>query len=317
MSRILTTSKLVEAVRKRAFIPDDTSVFTDDDIIDILNEEIDTSLLAKLMSINEEHMVVQEEVELVKDKKVYKIPYRAVGNKLRDLAAVDSSGAVYELSRVSLEEISDYRLNYSSTNLDVFYLQGDEVHLVDFNIRDYDKLRFYYYLRPSVIVKEDKVATITGIDASTGTISLDKFPKAFSTNTTYDFIAKRTPSKIISFDKDQTASNANTKTLTFNSSDIPDDLSIGDYVCIAEQTPAPNVPTEWHPVLAQSAATYILDSLGDTENLQTAFARLDRMEQAVMQITDDRVEGAPQKINPRHSTLGESSSSLRSLRRKF
>jgi hypothetical protein len=317
MSRVLTTSKLVDSVRKRAMIPKDTSVFTDDNIVEILNEEIDTNILAKLMSVNEEHMVTFIDVALEDDKNNYTIPYRSVGNKLRDLAALDSAGDFYELSRISLEEVSDYRSPYVVSNDDVFYIEGDEVKLVDFSIRDYKTLRFYIYLRPSVLVPEDEVAVVTAIDTATGTVSLDKFPKNFSTNNVYDLVSKRTPNKILKFDIKRTASDANVKTITFSPSDMPEGLAIGDYVCVAEQSPVPNIPTEWHPVLAQSAAVYILESLGDSEGLQNAYARLQKMEEAVMQITDDRVEGAPNKINARHSTLNESVSRTRRFRRRF
>ena len=44
-------------------------------------------------------------------------------------------------------------------------------------------------------------------------------------------------------------------------------------------------------------------ALGDTEGSTNASKRLVEMEEAVMSLTDSRVEGAPDKINPRHTTL--------------
>lgn len=318
MSRVLTTTKLVDSVRKRAMIPDDTSVFEDQDIVDILNEEIDVGLLSTLMSLNEEHLVEYEDQALANTVNGYKIPYRAVGNKLRDVAIVSpntsSSGLVdahYELSRVSLEELSDYRNDYISIDEDTFYIQGDQVFLVQSDIRSGSHIRMYFYLRPNAIVLEDRTAKIIAIDRNTGVISLNRFPDDFSGLPEFDFVSYRSPNKIISYDITSSSVDSNTRTVTFNTSDIPDDLKVGDYLCIAEETPVPNLPTEYHPLLAQRAAVHILESLGDTEGLSNALRKLDQMEKSVMQITDTRVEGAPEKINPRHSTLNEITNKLK------
>ena len=85
MSRVLTGNKLVESVRNRAMIPDDTSVYTDQDILDIANEEMDVQLLDKLLSLHEEHLTTHIDVPN-NGKGVYDIPVRAIGNKLRDVS---------------------------------------------------------------------------------------------------------------------------------------------------------------------------------------------------------------------------------------
>lgn len=303
MSRVLLATDLIDTVRRRAMVPDDTSTFTDEDILDIINEEIDVGLLSTIMVLHEEHMVTYEDVTLEADKNRYKIPYRAVGNKLRDVAYVDTSGGVYELSRVSLEELSDYRYLRNRTNTNVFYVEGNEIVLVDSDVQEFESLRFYFYLRPNVLVKESTVGVITSIDTVTGTIQMSSFPSTLASLPQIDFVAKRTPNKILSYDIDLTSVNSNTRTVVVDPSDLPSDLMVGDYVCKAEQSPVANIPTELQPVLAQRAAVHILESLGDTEGLNNAMVRLQKMEQAVMQLIDDRVEGAPQKVKPRHSPL--------------
>jgi len=60
MSRVMKTSQLIESVRQRAFVPKEDAVYNDQAIIDILNEQIDTMILPKLMAINEEHLVTSD-----------------------------------------------------------------------------------------------------------------------------------------------------------------------------------------------------------------------------------------------------------------
>lgn len=303
MSRILNTTELIDSVRRRAMIPEDDSTFTDQDIIEILNEEIDVGLLFTLLSLSEEHLVTYDDIPTDADKIRYTIPYRAIGNKLRDVAYVDASGAIYELSRISLEELSDYRYYRSASKGDVFYVEGNEIVLVDTKLKSYQYIRMYYYLRPNSLVKTSTTGTITNIDRNTGEITLSSFPSNFSSLPTVDFVSSKTPNKIHSFDKSISSINQNTKIVTFTTTDIPEDLEIGDYIAEAEQTPVPNLPTELHPILAQRAAVHILESLGDTEALANAQRRLEKMEVSVQGLIDNRVEGAPEKINPRHTTL--------------
>jgi len=303
MSRVLTTTKLIKSVRQRAFVPKEDAVYNDQAIIDILNEQIDTMLLPKLMSINEEYLVVSESITTEADKDRYAIPYRAVGNKLRDVSFRDGGGNYYEMSRISLEEVSDYRWNNASNASDLFYIQNNEVVLVSSRSSDYEFLDMFFYLRPNVIVKNDLCATITSIDTDNGVITLSSFPSAFADEPLFDFIGAKTPNKIFDYDVAVTSVNRSAKTVLFDPALLPSELSVGDYVTVAEESCVPNFPTEYHPLLAQMAAVFILEAMGDTEGLQNAVRKLSTMETGILQMTNDRVEGAPQKVNPRHTTL--------------
>jgi hypothetical protein len=315
MSRALTSSKLIESVRTRAMLPDDTSVYTDQRILDVLNEQIDTSLLPALLSINEEHLVVSQDNSTSSNNR-YKIPYRAIGNKLRDVN-YSIGDTVYELSRMSLEELSDYRTNGTNRyQNDVFYLEGDEIVLLS-SSRSYSNLKMYFYLRPNVLVREKEVGKITTIDKGTGLITFEKFPENFSNLTEFDFVSNVTPNRILKWDITKTDSDVSTKSIIFDPADIPEGLSVGDYICAKEESPVPNIPTEYHPILAQMAAVHILEALNDTEGLQNATRRLDRMLNSVMKMTDNRVEGAPQKIKQRHTPLMNTFGFLNGRRRRW
>lgn len=316
MSRVMTASKLIEAVRQRAMIPTDTSVYSDEAILNILNEEMDAGLLSTLLVLSEEHLVNYEDQDFNPGKDNYPIPYRAIGNKLRDVSFVNADGGVSELSRISVDQLSDYKNGTIFGDRNVFYVQNNEIVLVDFNSGYSDTIRMHFYLRPNVIVLEKNVGTITNINRTTGVITMSNFPEKFANLSQMDFVGYRSPNKIYSYDKQPTAVDSATKSITFNPSDIPSELIVGDYVCCKEQSPVPNIPTEMHPLLAQRAAVYIMEALGDTENLANAKAKLDQMEKSINNLIDNRVEGAPQKVKPRYSPLQESNYLLRFKRNR-
>jgi len=317
MSRILTTEKLIASVRRRAMIPDDTSTYTDEDIINIMNEEIDEQVLADVMVTNQEHLVYAHPIEVIRDQSQYKIPYRSIGNKLRELSYLDSSGDTYELSRISMEDLSDYRNGFNNGNLDVFWVQGDSINFVNTRVNDYTTVMFYYYLRPNVLVPSDQVGVITAINRTTGVISLSNFPSDFSNIPEMDFVSSRSPSTILKFDVQPISVSGSTMTITFSVDDIPSTLNVGDFICEREESPVPNIPTEFHPILAQATAVHILEALGDTEGLSNANNKLEKMKKAIVQITNDRVEGSPQKINPRNTPLVQAQSTGRTRKGNY
>ena len=152
--------------------------------------------------------------------------------------------------------------------------------------------------------------------------TLDTFPEHFSCTSVYDFIQGRSPNVIMVFDVCVVSSNEPTKTIVFNQDDLtridpynanPQNItfSVGDYIMKAEETIYPQLPTELQSVLAQRTAVKLLEALGDSEGMKMAQQELDRMEQNSMSLIDNRVEGAPQKINNKKSPLrGATSNNL-------
>lgn len=308
MARVLTGDSMINSVRKRTMCPDDTATFTDSDILDIVDEELNVQVIDKLLTLHGENLTIVEDVPKNSDG-AYDIPYRAVGNKLRDLSLV-SGTSVYELAQISIGELPDYMDGDSTLNyLDKFYVQNNKIHLVDPN-RGYETLRIRYYLRPSFLTKVDQAGVISAVVyddvASTVTITMSSVGKNFTDNVKYDIIGHKSPNKIKTFDKEAISlTTGTTGTIVFSSDGI-NGIEVGDYVAIAEETPVPNIPTEMHPLLAQAAAVNILESLGDTEALANADRRMTKMVTAVQSLIDDRVELAPKKIKPRHGTLASS-----------
>jgi len=311
MPRVLTGDQLIKSVRKRTTVPDDTSSFTDTDILETIDEELNVQVLPTLLKLHAEHLVVTVDVPR-NASGTYEIPYRAVGNTVRDVSLINGSNT-YELAQVSVGALPDYSNQVNtSQELDLFYVESNKIKLVTPSV-DYNSIRIKYHLRPNFLTKVDKAGIIDSIvadtDADTLTLTLSQVGKNFNENCCYDLVGARTPNKIKNFDLTPDSltisSVGGTGTIVFTLSDVEDyaDLIVGDYVTIAEETPVPNIPTEMHPVLAQGAAIQVLDSLGDFEALARAEKRMMEMSAATQGLVDDRVELAPKKIRPRNGTL--------------
>lgn len=308
MAKVMTSDDLIRSLKRRALIPTDQSTFSNEDFLEILNEEMDTGILPYLLEQHEEHLVNYVEIEADSTFPFeYAIPYRAIGNKLRDVALVNGSGIVYELSRASLEEISDYQTFTTTDDTGVFYVENNKIVLMNLNTSIGAKIRMYFYLRPSSLVLQKETGKITSIakGATETVLTLENFPSKFAKNPQFDIVGSRSPNKLKKFDIsiDPDNINQNTKSVTIPNDLLPEDLEVNDYLCQAEESPFPQIPTELHPILAQRGAVYCLESLGDTEGLSNAIRKLESMEKGVTNLIENRVEGAPQKIKARHTPL--------------
>lgn len=305
MAKPLTTSKLIDSVKQRAMLPTNDKTFSEADFIEILNEEMDTGIVPEVLKQHEEYYTVSEEFPFVDGKTRYRIPYRAIGSKLRDVAYIDGGGNIYEMSRISLEEVSDYEADSNFSLEEVFYVENNEI-VFPKKTTSGGTVRMYFHLRPNSLVTEDLVGKIIGINRTTGIITLAEFPSAFSNLPLMDFVSAQSPNRIEAYDIQPLSVNATNKEVTFTTTDIPEYLKVGDYLCQQQETPVPQIPVEMHTMLAQKAAIYCLEALNDSEGLANAQRKMERMEKDIDTIINNRVEGAPKKIVNRKGTIRDS-----------
>lgn len=306
-------------------IPSDQNTFTDEDFLEMLNEEIQYFGVPHLLKTHEEYLLVSQDFTLTEGKRKYDIPYRALGNKLRELSYIsgvsgltgtDTGDQVFELSRISVDDLPDYN-NYSTSRYaQAFYLENNQVVLLgELPVAD-TVLRMHFYLRPNTFVSEDRTGVIQSIDTANGVVTVESFPDAFTSSPDMDFVKHQSPNVILKFDAVPTAVDATTRSITFAPADLPDGLQVGDYLNVAQETIVPQLPVELHAILAQRVAVAALEALGDQEGLATAMRRLEMMEKSSNDIIDNRVEGAPEKITNRHGTLREATMNSQGYRRR-
>ncbi len=309
MSLAFTSNTLINSVKIRAQIPTNQATFRVEDFLQLANEEMVIGVVPSVLQLHEDHYLTEEELALVDDTSHYAIPYRSIGNKLRDVKFKDSGGNIYEMVRIDIERTVDFN-NTAITNASSYrnyYIQGNEIVLwPQLAGAANGSLLLSYYIRPNQLVKESRAGLITDIDRDSGIITLDSFPSNFTSSIQYDFIMYKSPHKLLSYDVDASGVSSVQSTITFDPDDIPSGLVVGDYVMQAEETIIPQLPTELHMVLAQRVACRCLEALGDTQGLANANTKLQEMEFKTGIIIDNRVEGSPQKVVNRTGFLRNS-----------
>jgi len=308
MARYLTSKTLIDSVIRRAMLPLNQNTFSEADLLAFANEEMDMGIIPYIMTFHEDYFMRSDETLLQAGRSTYPIPYRAMGNKLRDVAFRDGSSTIFEMTRVGVGDLPFYQFggggNVNGAGIRTFYIKNNEVCLLPEDMPDvHGWLRMSYYIRPNSLVSLSRIGTITNVDTTTGVITLDSIPTNFALSAQFDMLQTKSPHKCLAIDKTALAIDTVAKTITFDVADMPYDIAAGDYISLAEECIIPQIPSDIHSMLAQRVACRCLEALGDVAGLQAANAKLQEMEQKGGSLLDDRVEDAPQKINNRHSFL--------------
>lgn len=313
MSLYYTSEELIDSVKRRINIPTNQNTFSDEDILAFADEETMLAIVPAIMSLHEDYLLFQEDADLVASQSDYVIPHRAVGNKLYDLQFVDENGNCMEMSRATVAE-RPLNGTYDTTPYSYYVMNNKVVLMPDIGASVTGSLRFIYYIRPSSLVATTAVGVITGIDTTTGIVTIAAFPDDFDTNAEYDFYKAKSPHNVLAKDLSVSAVSSAGKTLTFDADELPGDLEVGDHVAISQQCAIPQIPSDLHVYLAQKTAERILESQGDLEGLKLAQSKSAEMEVRAGSIIDNRVDESPIKLVNHSSPLR--SGGLRGYRRR-
>lgn len=295
------SSALIDSVRRKQSVPDDQNLFSDDDILRFANEEMQMGILPMVLSKHQGYYLKRSEVNLVANQQRYVIPERALGNMFKDITKQDNSGNLYPMHQIALTDITDFQQN---TNSSFYYIEGDEVVILgSVGPSPSDKIVFFYYQRPNMMVQSKRVAVITAIDPVNGIITFSNFPDVFLTSETYDFVQTKSPHKVISTDIAIISTNSTLKTVTLNPTLIPNRLVIGDRLALSYETDVVNAPSELHTLLSERVASRIVSALGDQQNIASSNNKIKEMENAAFAMVGERVSGSPIKARGNRGLL--------------
>ena len=283
MARKYTADELIQLVRDEARIPDTAATGNADaDILNRINETLSSYLYGMVMEVKEEYFLRTVRQELSDSEERYKIPARAMYQKLRDLKWAETATSGYSpLAHINIGDLDD---RYSSLDTNDFpsgfYVEGNHVHLWPDQAGSKGFLDMSFYFAPGDLVLQASTAKVVGI--TDGVVEIDSVPTGWvADETDYDIHSPDSGAEIRCWEKGATL-HIGTKKLTFTSTDVDgsnvgdDPVEVGDYVCLTNEAALPGVPRELHPTVAKLAAAQILEDEGDVEGFQAKTALSDR-----------------------------------------
>jgi hypothetical protein len=307
-----TSDEILKSVKRRIVMPTSQNLFSDQDILDFATEEMNMAMVPMVLSQQEDYYLFTEYITLIGGKNKYPIPYRATGNKLREISYQSTAGSILEMTRITVDDLPFYNQYQSNTNVYAYYIANNEICIVPENASNSfsGQLRLTYYMRTNSLVPSNEVAIVSSIDRNTGAVVVSSIPDKFFgsdgnlvSDLQIDFVMQNSPHKIINYDISVLSADRSAMTITFDSSNIPASLSKGDRICLATESDIPQIPSDLHVMLAHRTSARVLEAIGDTEGLQNANVKLAEFEKRAADLIDDRVESSPKKVTNRHALM--------------
>lgn len=323
MAKRYDVDTLISQVRLSENLPDGAQVFSDDDILVFMNEELQITVNPLILQCREDYFTVTKDFTFPAGESsgnTIEIPTEAMGYKLRDVYVCDSIGNFINLPRFTPTQAASFGANFNLSNygnygawqtIAGFYIQGNTLEIYPYTAAQNNSFRLLYHKRPAELVTLSECGKIIAINVVNGLLSLDNIPSTWTADTLIDLVDDNPPFNYI---KDQFAANkryATPATLTeqafastpsgnqvFVDPILADQLTVGQYVC--ETGTAPFVqflPPDVYPLLKEATAIRCLRALNDTEAEQMAIQKFKAMSGNVVSgLTIPRVEGKPKKL---------------------
>lgn len=274
-------SALLDSMRDTGMLPTSDESFTTARLLAVMNMEQRLYLAKLLLSAREEYQVAHADVALVAGTSRYRVPSRAIGAKLKWVALVDATG-----SRRYLAPAPPERELRSGAPGAGYYLEGNSIVLTDSTLTG--TLRLAYFRRLGILVEAGEAGVVTAINAASRVVTLAGAPAAFTSSSLYDFVQASPHFDALAADRAATVSG---NSLTFADA-LPSGLAVGDYVCLAGETPVCQAPLELHNVLVQRAVVKVLQAKGDPK-ADAAERDLEQMRVDALSLITPRIEGSP------------------------
>lgn len=298
---IYTTELLIASVKRRSLAPVSQKTFQDADIVVLLNEELYGSLVPDLLSVREDFFLRSKVIPLVASVNHYGVPERAIGNSLKDLFFNrPGSSAKLVLARVPVREGAV--LSVQTGEPSGYFLRADEIVLTETPKTSTGSIEPWYFSRPNELVPTSSCGKITAISSVSGTTTFTidtDISGALTVGTLFDVLSYKSPFKLWAEDAVVTAvTSSSVSVLTSSVSDESGTVTpvVGDYVCPAQKSNVPQIPSEFHTILAQMVAARLMEALGDLQKLQAINVKLGEMRKQAFSMVANRVESSPPAV---------------------
>lgn len=299
----VTVDAIVSLCKQKAVIPNTAALFSSANVAALLDDSMRRKIIPLIKKLKEEYWVTTTATQVSATVNLYPIPYRAVGNALRDVALMDNNQNLLQLVRYEPEDTKFPLIPYNSPYFRLgYYLQDFNVILFPPQVSNYTayQVLMKWERRPSNLTLSTNCGQITSFNQGASTITLTFVPTTWSTSTTIDIINNLPPFQSIA--DDVVITNINGLTLTIT---VPAAYSSTFWTAVAQNfwaapsmsTPIPQMPYEAFPLLTALGKKELLSGIADQAMLKDADQDI---EDAIMLMNSEltpRVEGTPKVLS--------------------
>jgi hypothetical protein len=247
-------------------------------------------------------------------KNRYRIPPRAVVGGLESVEiSASSGGAFYPIDQIPVTDVQTWEGTPGRQGQPLVYtVIGDQVELIP-TPSSVISVKFTYYIRPSTLVPQQSTTIgggtirglITNVNTGARTVSVAVLPFDQSLSApaaitsglqTIDIVHPNGWHELSMVDAPQTVSGVGPFTITLGGTDSMEDIEVGDFVRVSDQTDWPCLPDDFHRPLADIAAVKILIELHLGEKAAILGENVSNDVSRFRSLLYPRVKAAPKQV---------------------
>lgn len=294
------TTTLVSNIQLIAHVPLSNSTFTAPEIINLANRELQTALISQILSVREGYYLTYSDYVPVPSG-LYVIPSQSIGG---GVAAIQlfSDPSIIPINR--LEQSEQFSSVAPTSTTYGYFISGNIINVMP--QPNYGVIRVWFFRRPNALVDVNAAGSILSV--ASNVIVVSSLPSTFAVGTVVDLCADQPTFDVLGT---RVITNISGTTVTLDSA-VPV-LDMNDWLCLQNQTPVPQVPVEFRPLLEQRVAVKIYELQGYLEKMGSAAKVLMEMEKDMFKLISPRNESQTRIINPQNGGFGNSNARNASL----
>lgn len=284
----------------------------DVDILQHINEGIRLYLYPRLLQIREQYFLARERTAYVNGQAKYRLPTRALYNKLNNLFHVGSDGQKEYIEMLPSESIHA-RTSSSGTGSrpDGARLFGNSIIMLPEDNTAFDgNIEFEFFFQPSELALEAdcrQIAT-SGVNTATKTITLTAdYPSDWVVGTKLDIHTPESGAEVKQWDltiaslpaSDQITFTEEIDTTVFGRETV----AAGDFVCLQGESARPPLPLNLHGLAARVGALHLSEAEGDVPMIQQHSQVMEAYFSENIDALEQRIEEKPRKVKGQRGFL--------------
>jgi hypothetical protein len=171
---LYTAETILESIRNVGSIPNAASLGSGDaDILRHINEALRWKIVPIIIQTREEYLAHTIRTDVAGQTR-FRIPNRAIGNRLRDVIWIDSQGnRSLWVNPIAREDLALFNGRGSGEPAG-YFLEGNYIQLVPTGGAYSGSLELSFFMRPSALVAVEETRKVAEVDTSSGGITVDE-----------------------------------------------------------------------------------------------------------------------------------------------
>jgi hypothetical protein len=285
MANSYTTTDLVTNIKLIGHVPTGNSTFTTSDLITLSDREIQTPIIKQILSTRGGYYLTYTDYSITSDG-LYSIPADCIAGVLANVELVQNTTII----PVNIIEESEQFCTISPTSTSYgCFMKGNYVQILP--LPNLGVARLWYFKRPSKLIPTSQAAQVTAVNGAVLTVS--SVPSNITNGASVDVLGDQPPFHILG---EKTITSIVGTDITLDSSVTG--VAVGDWIALSNQTPVPQIPVEFRPLLEQRVVSKIYELQGYLEKMKASDEKLKELENDTFSLISPRIKSQTKIINP-------------------